>query len=476
MPSEPILLLVDDDENILQALKRTLHNIDATIIDFNSPLKALEYCQLNQPSVIISDQHMPEMNGCEFLEKVMKRWPETQRIILSAYQDFNLVSAAFSAGIVEKFICKPWENKELKFIVEKALTKPIESHFSPVKEEEDTLTGLVNFHGIVAEDELMHEVFSSIKHASTTNAPIFVTGETGTGKELVAKACHFEGFHKDQPFVAVNCANFSEHLIESQLFGHVKGAFTGAINNQEGLFSAAKQGSLFLDEITTLSKPLQAKLLRVVQEREFTPLGTNSIQKFHAQIISASSNSIGNAVLEGEFREDLYYRLNVITIALPPLRERGSDLIHIARYFLKNHSKKENKSFRKFSRDALQLICTYDWPGNIRQLENIIHGMVVLNTGKEITAEMVIKSLSTTVSGFIKKRNNFTQTNNITRSPPASTPTNGEVIDNANIIPLWQVEKTAIESAILFCEGNIPRAASMLEVSPSTIYRKKLSW
>jgi len=468
----PILLIVDDDENILQALKRTLHSVDATVVDFNCPIKALEYCQLNQPNVVISDQHMPEMNGCEFLEKVMKRWPTTQRIILSAYQDFNKVSAAFSAGVVDKFICKPWENKELRFVVEKALTKPVEQHFSTNEEDESNFSGLVNFHGIVAEDESMHELFSSIKHASTTNAPIFVTGETGTGKELVAKACHFESFHKDQPFIAVNCANFTEHLMESQLFGHVKGAFTGAISNQEGLFSAAKQGSLFLDEITTLSKPLQAKLLRVVQEREFTPLGTNTVQKFHAQIISASSNSIGNAVLNGEFREDLYYRLNVITIGLPPLRERGSDLIHISRYFLKNHCKKENKSFRKFSRDAIQLICSYDWPGNIRQLENIIHGMVVLNTGKEITAEMVIKALSTTVNGFITKQN---RTINPTIHIENNTVNKNETRDT-EIIPLWVVEKTAIESAILFCEGNIPKAAAMLEVSPSTIYRKKLSW
>ena len=465
----PILLIVDDDENILQALKRTLHNLEATIVDFNCPLKALEYCQVNQPNLVISDQHMPEMNGCDFLAKVMKRWPNTQRIILSAYQDFNKISAAFSAGIVEKFICKPWENKELKFVVEKALTRAVERIFSTGPEASHFL-GLVNFHGIVAEDESMHELFSSIKHASTTNAPIFVTGETGTGKELVAKACHNESFHKDQPFIAVNCANFTEHLMESQLFGHFKGAFTGAVLNQEGVFSAAKKGTLFLDEITTLSKPLQAKLLRVVQEREYTPLGSNTSQKFHAQIISASSNSIGNAVLEGEFREDLYYRLNVISISLPPLRERGGDLIHIARYFLKNHCKKENKTFKKFSRDAIQIICSYNWPGNIRQLENIIHGMVVLNTGQEITAEMVIKALSTTVDGFIRKKNYVIDTTIAVDEIDSNIPV------NKDIIPLWLVEKTAIESAILFCEGNIPKAAAMLEVSPSTIYRKKLSW
>jgi two-component system repressor protein LuxO len=464
----PTLLLVDDDINILQALKRALRNLEANVVDFSSPIAALEYCQVNQPDVVISDQHMPKMNGCDFLEKVKQRWPSSQRIILSAYQDFDLVSAAFSSGVVDKYICKPWVNKELNFVVDKALSREL-IKTAPIDEANIPLTGLVNFHGIVAEDEAMLELFNSIRHASSTNAPIFITGETGTGKELVARACHREGYHKDQPFIAVNCANFSENLIESQLFGHVKGAFTGAISNQEGLFSAAKQGSLFLDEITTLSKPLQAKLLRVVQEREFSPLGTNSVVKFNAQIISASSTSIGNAVIEGEFREDLYYRLNVITMALPPLRERGGDLIHIANYFLKKYSKLENKSFRKFSRNAIQIICSYDWPGNIRQLENVIHGMVVLNTGEQIKSEMIIKSLSTTVKKYsaIKTTPSYESTHIIHDEEP---------IVNQDIIPLWQVEKNAIEAAILHCEGNIPKAATLLEVSPSTIYRKKLSW
>jgi len=474
--NQATLLLVDDDINILQALKRALHNIDANIVDFNSPLAALEYCQSNQPDVVISDQHMPDMNGCEFLEQIKKRWPNSQRIILSAYQDFDLVSAAFSSGVVDKFICKPWVNKELNFVVDKALSRENKENNPPIDDETIPLSGLINFHGIVAEDEAMHELFNSIRHASSTNAPIFITGETGTGKELVAKACHLEGYHKDQPFIAVNCANFSENLIESQLFGHTKGAFTGAISNQEGLFSAAKQGTLFLDEITTLSKPLQAKLLRVVQEREFSPLGTNTVLKFHAQIISASSNSISNAVMEGEFREDLYYRLNVITMALPPLRERGGDLVHIASFFLKKYSKLENKHFKKFSRNAIQIICSYDWPGNIRQLENVIHGMVILNSGEQIKSEMIIKSLSTTVKNYsaiqpkaaIQASGMHNNDNNSNYANAAAT--------NTGIQPLWLVEKNAIEAAILHCQGNIPKAAAILEVSPSTIYRKKLGW
>jgi len=472
----PILILVDDDADILSALKRALHSISAEIHTFQSALDAIQFCNLHSPAVVISDQHMPEMDGCEFLLRIKDKWPKSQRIILSAYNDFQKISSAFNSGVVERFICKPWDNKELVFMINKALNCFPESIHPTSIEMIDTP---INFHGIIAADESMHDLFDTIKHAATTNAPIFVIGETGTGKELVAQACHKESFHKEEPFIAVNCANFSENLIESQLFGHIKGAFTGATTNQEGLFSAAKKGTLFLDEICSLSPLLQAKLLRVIQEREFSPIGTHKVQKFHAQVISASSNSIGQALIDGSFREDLYYRLNVITIALPSLRDRGTDLLLIARYFLKKFSKAENKQFVKFSRDTIKIICSYDWPGNIRQLENIIHGMVILNTGSTISSQMIIKSLSTTVQGFASKNTPIAKTsfseNQITPSP-SSHINEGENNNPPKIQPLWQTEKQAIETAITFCNGNIPQAAALLEVSPSTIYRKKQSW
>lgn len=463
----PLIILLDDDKHIISALNRVLKKIQADLVTFTSAREALEFCQNNQPELVISDQHMPEMNGCEFLEKIKNRWPNSQRIILSGYQDFQRISAAFNSGIIDRFICKPWDNKELNFIVTKALDKKHQNIKASAGNETLLINSPVNFHGMIASDDSMLELFDCIQHAATTNAPIFITGETGTGKELVAKACHQESFHKNAPFIAVNCANFNENLMESQLFGHVKGAFTGAVNTHHGLFSVSEKGTLFLDEITSLSKSLQAKLLRVIQEREFTPLGSNKLEKFNAQIISASSHSIGGAVLNGDFRDDLYYRLNVISISLPPLRERGDDLILIAKYFLKKYSKIENKHFTRLSRDVIKIICDYDWPGNIRQLENIIHGIVVLNSGSQVTSEMIIKSLSTTVTGFITKK--------ITAEEKAHN-NKTETVKEQKIIPLWQVEKNAIEHAVNFCHGNIPQAASMLEVSPSTIYRKKLSW
>ena len=463
----PTLLLLDDEAGILSSLQRTLRGIEANIVTFASALEALKYSEQHPVEVVISDQRMPEMDGCEFLGRIRKHWPHSQRIILSAYQDFNLVSAAFNSGVVERFICKPWDNKELKFIVTKALETL--SDLGKVNDRESLLPGTpVNFHGIVAADDNMNELFASIRHAASTNAPIFITGETGTGKELVARACHLEGFHQGEPFIGVNCANFTEHLMESQLFGHSKGAFTGAVSAQEGVFAAAKGGTLFLDEITTLSKPLQAKLLRVIQEREFTPLGSTKVQQFQAQIISASSTSIGEAVLAGEFREDLYYRLNVITFSLPPLRERGGDILLLARYFLKKYARLESKQFQDFNRDAIQIICGYDWPGNVRQLENVIHGMVVLNTGKKISSEMIIKALSNMVG-----MNTPVKTFQAEAVPEASVT---KAAAGQPILPLWQVEKQAIEQAIAYCQGNVPKAAALLEVSPSTLYRKKQSW
>lgn len=467
---QPLVILVDDDQDILSSLQRALRNIPAVLIIFSSAYEALEYCQQHQPQLVISDQHMPEMDGCEFLRRVKDKWPSSQRIILSGYQDFQKISSAFNAGIVQRFICKPWDNKELNFIVNKALDGDSVNGQRSSPNEALLINSPINFHGIIAADDTMFELFNSITQASTTNAPIFISGETGTGKELVAKACHQEGFYKDQPFVAVNCANFSEELIESQLFGHVKGAFTGAHNAHEGLFKVAGKGTLFLDEITTLSKKLQAKLLRVVQEREFSPLGSNKVIQFDAQIISASSRSIGQAVLDGDFRDDLYYRLNVISLSLPALRDRGSDLVLIAKYFLKKYAKIENKQFTQLSRDVIKIICDYDWPGNIRQLENIFHAMVVLNTGTQITSEMIIKSLSTTVASqslnAVKP-----QVDKFVENTPET-----KILSASDILPLWMVEKHAIEAAIDFCAGNIPKAAALLEVSPSTIYRKKMSW
>lgn len=330
------------------------------------------------------------------------------------------------------------------------------------------------FHGMVSGDKKLLSIFDDIERIATANVPIFVTGETGTGKELAARACHYQGFDSNNPFIAVNCANFSEQLMESQLFGHKKGAFTDASRDQAGLFETVGEGTLFLDEITTLSLPLQAKLLRVIQEREFTPLGSHKSKPFKARIVTASSVALAEAVADGDFREDLYYRLGVVTISLPALRDRGSDSQLLAQYFLENIVENELKGQGKdacyFTADAQNFFGSYRWPGNIRQLRNVILGALVLSTGRSITAEALQNQVNDKVIGTIRPEKANRQ--NSGESTMVAVNSNQAI----SVQPLWQTEKDAIEIAIEYCGGNIPRAASLLEVSPSTLYRKIQVW
>lgn len=482
----PIIMLVDDEPDLLRAIKRSLHKIAAKIVHFYSPATALAFAEHTQPDLIISDHRMPNMTGSELLAIIAEQWPNCQRILLSAYNDFDTVADAFNQGTIHRYINKPWDNDELRFIVVKALeaAKQTQQTTSPtqITSVKPTHEPNTSFHGMVAQDSAMLTIFDEIRSAATTNVPIFITGETGTGKELIAKACHSEGFRKDGTFIAMNCANFNEQLMESQLFGHKKGAFTGATSSQEGLFSVCSSGTLFLDEITTIPPQLQAKLLRVIQEREFCPLGSHSMQPFNAQLITASSTTLREAVNAGEFREDLYYRLNVITIALPPLRERGTDVLFIAQHFLERLSRQEKKSFKCFSPEAKKLIGEFRWPGNIRQLENVIHSIVAMNQGEEVSSQMLLKPIQDDLSQA--PRETPAVFNSIIQNQPnvkSNSATHTEIninggIADTGIRPLWQVEKQAIEQAIDYCNGNIPKAAVILEINPSTIYRKLKSW
>jgi two-component system repressor protein LuxO len=320
----------------------------------------------------------------------------------------------------------------------------------------------------------MYRLFERIAKSARANIPIFISDETGTGKELVAKACHLESPRKSQPFIAVNCANFNEHLIESQLFGHKKGAFTGATAEHQGLFAAAGQGTLFLDEVTTLPLPLQAKLLRVIQEREFSPVGSHQTYPFAAQLLTASSTTLAEAVELGQFREDLYYRLNVIPLRLPPLRDRGEDVVIMAEHFLKLFARREKKVFSGFSEDAKAFLCQYPWPGNVRQLENLTHSIVVLSDQRVIDKEILRSALEGDVAVAGSSSVYQSSANSLAGAAQEASGSQNSATDG--VMPLWQVEKNTIEDAIASCGGNVPRAAALLEVSPSTIYRKQKHW
>lgn len=506
----PNIILVDDEPLILDAMTRCLYDVEADIYRFTSPRDALDFVRHQKPDLIISDQRMPGMLGTEMLAEIKSQWPQLACILVSAYNDFKAVSEAFNQGIIERYICKPWDDQELEFVVKKSLQPLPVQGINADDQAGDVVVCSADkqsdiplldkfpvFHGMVSKDPSMVDVFRRISKASTANVPIFITGETGTGKELVAKACHRESYRKDKPFIAVNCANFTESLIESQLFGHKKGAFTGADQDRKGLIEEAGKGTLFLDEVTTLPLALQAKLLRVIQEREFSPLGSHQVKNFEAQLITASSQSLQSAVREGNFREDLFYRLNVLVIDLPALRHRGNDIELLATYLLEQLSQTEDRALKSFSTAALTQLCNYSWPGNIRQLENFVHSLIVLSSDTSISADLCRQQLSyfddmsSPHTGPLTQDNRHVATVALdTPAPSNSMSTTSSQSENscspaeagiagsstAVVEPLWLQEKRAIEQAVSLCAGNIPKAAVLLEVSPSTIYRKIQAW
>jgi two-component system repressor protein LuxO len=457
----PLVVIIDDETEILSSIKRCLMRVDAHIESFTSPLLALEFIETNQPAMVISDHRMPSLTGLECLSRIKDMWPSTKRVMLSAYQEFDVISTGFNQDIIDKFIAKPWKNLELIMLVNDAISN------------QHANTEIIK-QNIIGESLVMQTLYENIAVSAGANVPIFIHGETGSGKELVAKACHEAGCRRNGDFIAVNCANFSENLIESQLFGHKKGAFTGAVANQEGLLSQCHGGTLFLDEITTLPLALQAKLLRVIQEREFSPVGQLTMQSFDAQIISASSVHLMEAVNTGDFREDLYYRLNVIPLNIPPLRDREQDVLLLAQHFLKKFSAQQNKQFEHFSKQAQQFIKTFSWPGNIRQLENTIHSLCIMNTGKTIELAMI----NNLISNIQIKQSSGQKIQPISHQVTDNGQINNAVYANttSDVLPLELVEKIAIENAIAVAEGNITKAASLLEVNPSTIYRKMQKW
>lgn len=366
------ILLLDDEPSVLQALARTLRSSTATLDLCNSHEEALHSIQKKPPSLVISDQHMPGMLGTEFLSKVQHILPNCGRMILSGYADFSDITEAFNQGIIQQFISKPWDNQQLLKLVNAYLEQ---THSIGVDNDN-------TFFGLWSQSPTMHEMFEKVSRAALANVPVFIHGESGTGKEGIAHALHHLSARSEQPFLATNCANFTEGLMESQLFGHTKGAFTNASKDTPGLLQHVGRGSLFLDETTTLPLPLQAKLLRVLQERRYTPVGSQQPIAFNGEIISASSTSLKEACECGDFREDLRYRLEVISLDLPPLRERNSDAPNLLLRFLNARAPKRQWQLSTELKTHLE---HYPWPGNVRELENLSQYLVAMSANDLLT-------------------------------------------------------------------------------------------
>jgi DNA-binding NtrC family response regulator len=347
------VLIVDDNSNIIRALYRLLQPEGYDLFSASHPLDALSMLGSEQVDLVLSDQRMPEMEGIELLLKAQALQPNCARVLMSSFRDFEDLVVAFNSGVIQHFVQKPWNNQALKLLL-RSFLKPARRKITSQNESE------IRPHNLITSSPKMLAVLDKIELLRDQSAPVFIYGETGTGKELVAKSVHEVSSYRDGQFIAINGSNLTPELLESQLFGHKKGAFTGAIQDQPGLLQKADGGTLFLDEITDLPHIIQCKLLRVLQEREYTSVGDTEPRSFDCQIISASSTRMEDAVARGLFRADLMYRLDVFPLNLPPLRERTEDILTLFIHF----------SGCTLNQNAAQTLLSYSWPGNVRELQN----------------------------------------------------------------------------------------------------------
>ena len=481
--SKGSILFVDDEVNILDALTRSVRRLNLKVYSANSATKGLAILEQEDIDIVISDNKMPGMGGNEFLHEVAHRWPETVRIMLTAYTELNTVMDAINNGRVWGFMQKPWNNDELTITIQQAI------NYSEILAERSLLRRTLeqwqsrrkhNFMNFIGQSTPMQFVYDSVERCAQSHASVFITGPSGAGKELVAEAIHKLSPRKNMTLVSLNCAAIPGELMESEIFGHVKGAFSGAASNREGAAQRADKGILFLDEIGEMDIALQAKILRFVQTGTFQKVGSNKVEKVDIRFLSATNREPQEAIEKGLLREDLYYRLNVISINLPPLNEREQDSIQIAHFFLQHFSELENKIFVGLSSDAQKLIQNYDWPGNVRQLENTIHSAIVMSEGPLLTAKIIIRQLRLSDEKVREINNKKKSSLVIPRTflnPPAVSHTSDELFtDIEGIRSLAEVERAAIEHAIAACKDNVVKAAGLLGVSPSTLYRKVQQW
>jgi DNA-binding NtrC family response regulator len=387
--SRGCILLADDEEKILKRLGRALRDEGHDVIEASSATDARRHLAERSVDLLVVDNVMPGMTGLELIRELASSMPEDERpqtVMMTAHGSTQIVREAFKLG-VEDFLEKPFEVDELIALARRAVrSQRLQTEKQYLISERDAD---FNHYGIVGRGRHMQEVLQHADLVAQTKSTVLVTGETGTGKEMVARLIHHRSAQRDMPLIKVNCAAIPETLLESELFGHVRGAFTGATMAKRGKFALADGGSIFLDEIGTMSTAIQAKLLRVLQEREFEPLGAERTQRVDVRVIAATNRDLKQLVIEGRFQEDLYYRLNVIPIHIPPLRERREDIPVLIEHFLEKHRQRTGKRITGVETDVIDALRKYDWPGNVRELENTIERAVVLTQGSLLTRTVI---------------------------------------------------------------------------------------
>jgi len=390
------LLLVDDEEKILKALGRALRDAGHAVVETTSPRQAQRLLGERTFDVLLVDNMMPELGGIDLIRELVATTPEGERpqiLMMTAHATIESAIEAMKLGALD-YLQKPFEIDELLVVVRRALDhQRLRSEYRYLVNERDEQ---FDHYGIIAGSRAMQEVIRRAELVSETKSTVLITGETGTGKELVARAIHDRSAQRDMPLIKVNCAAIPETLLESELFGHVRGAFTGATATKKGKFALADGGTIFLDEIGTMTPTLQSKLLRVLQEREIEPLGSERTERIDVRVIAATNRDLRQMVADGKFQEDLFYRLNVIPIEIPPLRERRDDIPALVEHFVRKHAQRTGRRIERLDESVLAALQQYDWPGNVRELENTIERAVVLTTGPVVNARAVsVMSAST---------------------------------------------------------------------------------
>jgi DNA-binding NtrC family response regulator len=383
-PTHGSILLADDEEKILKRLGRALRDEGHEVVESTTIRDAQRHLAERSFDLLVVDNVMPGMTGLELVRE-LAQMPETDRpqiVMMTAHGSTQIVREAFKLG-VEDFLEKPFEIDELLTLARRAVKSlRLQTERQYLISERDAE---FNYYGIVGRSRAMEEVIQRAELVAQTKSTVLISGETGTGKEMVARLIHYRSGQRDMPLIKVNCAAIPETLLESELFGHMRGAFTGATMTKRGKFALADGGSIFLDEIGTLSTAIQSKLLRVLQEREFEPLGAERTQRVDVRVIAATNRDLKQMVTDGRFQEDLYYRLNVIPIELPPLRERREDIKVLVDHFVEKHRQRTGKRIERVDEEAAAALQRYDWPGNVRELENTIERAVVLATTPVLT-------------------------------------------------------------------------------------------
>lgn len=444
------ILIVEDDRNTLFGLVEILSQEGYIVEGVESAKKALKRLQNGGFDILLTDLKMPEMDGMELYERSLPIAPEIKTIVMTAYSSVKDAVEAMKKGVFE-YLTKPLDLDELFVILEKAIAEQqiLRENIELKKQVKSTYS----FENIIGQSRSMQKIFDTIVKVAKTQSTVLIRGESGTGKELVARAIHYNSPRSNKPLIEISCASFPETLLESELFGYEKGAFTGAENRKKGRFELAQGGTIFLDEIGDITESVQTKLLRVLQEREITRLGGTETIKVDVRVITATNRNLEQAIAIGRFREDLYYRLNVIPIHLPPLRERKDDIPLLLEHFINKFSHANKIPAPRFSEEATKLCLEYSWPGNVRELENAVENAIVLGEGATILSEHLPFGI------YMKHKEKL----------------NLDFLKNSGSSykdKMEAAEKAVLRDAINEADGNKSEAAKILDISLRTMRYK----